>query len=261
MTVTCSRSGTTWTIRKGAPEAVIGGDLDPDALVDEAIRRAAGYAADGARVIAVAASRAGDGDDEAPKLHLLGLVALRDPARSSAATTVAACRQAGMLMVLVTGDHPATADAIARQVGIRTHAQRLAMTAADALVDPAVQPVVARATPEDKLALVRHWQRAGHVVAMTGDGVNDGPALQTATWASPWVAEAPRWRGRRPTSSSRTTSSGPSSRRSRRAVGCMRTSAASCSTASPEAWPRSSPCSLAASEDVSIFHYSPKIPR
>jgi Ca2+-transporting ATPase len=182
MSVTCSRSGTTWTIRKGAPEALLVGDelADPPELLREAGRRAAGFAAEGARVIAVAGSRSGDDDGEPRRLRLLGLVAFRDPARATAEATVAACRKAGMQMVLVTGDHPATADTIARQVGIRADARGSAVTAADAIRDSAVQPVVARATPEDKVGLVRHWQHAGHVVAMTGDGVNDGPALHTA---------------------------------------------------------------------------------
>jgi Ca2+-transporting ATPase len=182
MTVTCSREGTTWTIRKGAPEAVLHGlDLeDSSSVVSEADRQAARFAADGARVIAVVARRRRAGADGPERWHLLGLVALRDPARTSARATVAACHQAGMSMVLVTGDHPGTADAIARQVGIRTGGGGSAVTATDALADPVVQPVVARAAPEDKLALVRHWQQLGHVVAMTGDGVNDGPALHQA---------------------------------------------------------------------------------
>ena len=91
----------------------------------------------GTRVIAVAGSRRPDGDDEPRRLKLLGLVAFRDPAPPSVRATVASCRRAGMQMVFGTGDHPATTDAVARQV-------------------------------------------AGHVVAMTGDGGNDGPVLHTA---------------------------------------------------------------------------------
>ncbi len=184
MTVACRGAGGTRTLHKGAPEAVLGRhQLAPAALVDEAHRRALAYASGGARVIALSGSFATDGEATArsdPRPRLLGLVALTDPTRTTARATVDACRRAGMQLVLVTGDHPATAAAVARQVGILTGTGGSAVSAADALADPVVHPVVARATPQDKLALVRHWQETGHVVAMTGDGVNDGPALNAA---------------------------------------------------------------------------------
>ena len=128
-------------------------------------------AATGARVLAVA-HRLGSADEatmlepamDESGLSLLGLVQLQDPLRPTSVQTVAACHEAGIDVALVTGDHPATAASVAALVGIEASAEH----------------VVARATPADKLALIQAWQEAGHVVAMTGDGVNDGPALRRA---------------------------------------------------------------------------------
>jgi len=97
-------------------------------------------------------------------LSLVGLVQLQDPLRPASARTIAACHDAGIEVALVTGDHPATAANVAALVGITADTQH----------------VMARATPADKLVLIQAWQKAGHVVAMTGDGVNDGPALRRA---------------------------------------------------------------------------------
>ena len=121
-------------------------------------------AARGLRVLGVAL---GDGAQE-ERLHLLGLVGIADPPRSEAIEAIAAARRAGVKTVMITGDHPVTALAIARELG---------------LVLPGESPdelVHARATPEDKLKIVRSWKQRGAVVAMTGDGVNDAPALREA---------------------------------------------------------------------------------
>jgi Ca2+-transporting ATPase len=118
----------------------------------------------GLRVLAVAC---GQGERE-ERLRLLGLVGIADPPRTEAIEAVAAARAAGIRTVMITGDHPATAGAIARELGI---------------VLPGESPaevVHARATPADKLAIVRRWKDRGDVVAMTGDGVNDAPALREA---------------------------------------------------------------------------------
>ncbi|MBS1118670.1 MAG: Lead, cadmium, zinc and mercury transporting ATPase [Deltaproteobacteria bacterium] len=121
-------------------------------------------AARGLRVLAVAV---GTGHAEA-ELTLLGLIGIADPPRSEAIEAVAAARAAGIRTVMITGDHPLTAQVIARELGI---------------LRPGVSPdevVHARATPEDKLQIVRDWKARGAVVAMTGDGVNDAPALREA---------------------------------------------------------------------------------
>jgi Ca2+-transporting ATPase len=158
----------------------------PQRLLEEARCRSEEMAVVGSRVLAVA-ERAGHGPPTAEYqetgLELLGLIALQDPPREAAIETVRACQAAGITIVLVTGDHPATAQAIASQVGISrpgTAPLDLRRTALPALETATDHVVLARATPADKLTAVQAWQGAGHVVAMTGDGVNDGPALRRA---------------------------------------------------------------------------------
>ncbi len=121
------------------------------------------------------------------QLELLGLVGLEDPPRPTAAAAIAACRQAGIRVVMVTGDHPATARAIAAEVGL-LDVDGLLLEGKDLPQDEQVLGalldregvVLARVVPEDKLRIARALQARGHVVAMTGDGVNDGPALHAA---------------------------------------------------------------------------------
>ncbi|MEO3811607.1 cation-translocating P-type ATPase [Sphaerisporangium sp. B11E5] len=117
-------------------------------------------------------------------LRIIGLVAVVDPPRAHAAGAVAACRRAGIRFRLITGDHPAVAAAVAEWVGIPvTAAQVLTGPEIAAGVPPerlAAARVFARTLPEQKLDIVRALQQEGHVVAMTGDGVNDGPALRRA---------------------------------------------------------------------------------
>src|SRR5690606_24691655 len=114
-------------------------------------------------------------------LRLLGLIAIFDPPRTAAAATIAACRKAGIRPVLITGDHAGTAQAIATRLGVCGPGEpvidcRERMRDED-LVTGAV---FARATPSEKLTIIDALHHDGHVVAMTGDGVNDGPALQDA---------------------------------------------------------------------------------
>jgi Ca2+-transporting ATPase len=118
----------------------------------------------GLRVLGVAEGCTAEETD----LRLLGLVGIADPPRTEAIAAVAAARSAGIRTVMITGDHAITAQAIARELGIIGPQD-----------DPA-EVVHARATPEDKLRIVRGWKARGAVVAMTGDGVNDAPALREA---------------------------------------------------------------------------------
>jgi len=129
-----------------------------------AVAAAAELASRGLRVLAVAVGR-GDREED---LELRGLIGLSDPPRTEAIEAVRQARRAGVRTVMITGDHPRTAEAIAREMG---------------LLQPGDDPrevVHARATPEDKLKVVRAWKAKGAVVAMTGDGVNDAPALKEA---------------------------------------------------------------------------------
>jgi P-type Ca2+ transporter type 2C len=157
---------------------------------EQVLRRAEEYAAQGYRVLAVAGRPADARDVADPAamerdLTLYGLAAMADPPRPESADAVAACRRAGITPVLITGDHPATAAAIAARLGIGdgqvlTGAQ-LAAEGAEGLAGHVEQvSVYARTTPEQKLDIVQAWQARGQIVAMTGDGVNDAPALRTA---------------------------------------------------------------------------------
>ena len=120
-------------------------------------------------------------------LTFMGLVGMIDPPRPEAKAAVATCRRAGIKPIMITGDHVVTASAIARELGILEEGDR-AITGAeldamsDSELDASVQgiSVYARVSPENKIRIVKAWQRKGQVVSMTGDGVNDAPALKAA---------------------------------------------------------------------------------
>ncbi|MHA6794228.1 cation-translocating P-type ATPase [Pseudonocardia bannensis] len=148
---------------KGAPEVVLTEvPTVPDA--ESVVDRWTGI---GRRVLAVAAGPPG-------AIRLLGLLALADPVRPDARRAVLAARAAGIRTIMITGDHPGTAAAVARDTGL--------IAAGDLPDDPGsgLRSVYARTDPGGKLDIVAAWQRAGHLVAMTGDGVNDAPALRAA---------------------------------------------------------------------------------
>lgn len=149
-------------------------------------------AASGQRVLAVAEIILPDGradidhDDIGGGLTLLGLVGLIDPPRPEAITSVAACREAGVRVKMITGDHAGTARAIGRQIGLENGDRVLTGADIDRMDDVALKEAVvetdifARTSPEHKLRLVMALQSHGLTVAMTGDGVNDAPALKRA---------------------------------------------------------------------------------
>jgi Ca2+-transporting ATPase len=179
---------------KGAPEAVADlCHLDAAALAGWMAK--VGTLADaGLRVLAVARGTSPPGaavDEPEDRAHdydfeFLGLVAFEDPLRPSVPAAVAQARTAGIQVAMITGDHAATALAIARQAGLDVAAGALTGTEITAMDDAALAGAVrtvrvfARVQPEQKLRLVQAFQANGEVVAMTGDGVNDAPALKAA---------------------------------------------------------------------------------
>ncbi len=184
---------------KGAPERVLemcdrvagaeNGEAFDVKLWHERVEQ---LAADGQRVLAIAyrklpkSARTLKSPDVERGLTLLGLVGLIDPPRKEVLAAIAECRAAGIRVKMITGDHKATALAIARQLGLADDPQVVTGQELDALVaeefDARAQAasVFARASPEDKLRLVEALQADGSVIAMTGDGVNDAPALKRA---------------------------------------------------------------------------------
>lgn len=189
---------------KGAPDQLLARGThapDPDDLhpipVDEALRTA--YLAENERLgregLRVMATARKDFDPATfdPSADLLGLldgltllalVGIVDPPRPSARRAIEVAHAAGIQVRMITGDHAVTAEAIARQLGIRgraiTGAEWAAMSDEEALAAIDGIGVIARVTPADKVRLVEILQRHGHIVAMTGDGVNDAPALKRA---------------------------------------------------------------------------------
>ena len=195
-----ARDGEVTVFVKGAPETLLAhcvdafGDDGPAPLDRERVlAEAEALASDGYRVLALACrDLPGLPADLVPEnvereLTLLGLVALIDPPRPEVPRSVEECRSAGIRPVMITGDHPGTARAIARRLGI-LHGDEQVMTGAELaqLSDEQLARAVgtvrayARVSPEQKTRIVKALQASGELVAMTGDGVNDAPALKRA---------------------------------------------------------------------------------
>ncbi len=201
-----SCEGHDWLATKGAPEAVLprcstavltDGEEGTLAQADrERVTTAVeGFARQGLRVLALArkatpsAAQPPERDDAESGLCFLGLVTMQDPPRAAVADAVDRCHAAGIRIIVITGDHPLTAAAIAGQVGIggkdplivnaqpfdHRHEQEVREILATGR-----EAIFARASPETKLQIAEALRSEGHVVAMTGDGVNDAPALRTA---------------------------------------------------------------------------------
>ena len=188
-------SGRAFVLLKGAPETIL--PLCPTDATGAPIAHATwearmhAAAASGERLLALARRELPDAPGVltraaiAPGFTLLGIVGMLDPPRPEAIAAVAQCRAAGIRTLMVTGDHAATATAIARQLGLAGD-QPLTGAVLETLDDAALAAriattdVIARASPGHKLRLVRILQAQGELVAMTGDGVNDAPALKAA---------------------------------------------------------------------------------
>ncbi len=175
---------------KGAPEALLP-LLAPFQSAERIEQRAGALAAQGARVLLVArrGEVTGPADEEERDLLAVGLLAFSDPPRPAARESLEAARRAGVRTIMVTGDHPSTALAINRMVGLaRPDGQDRVVTGPeiDAASDAELRglaervDIYARVVPEHKLRLIEALRAQGHVVAMTGDGVNDVPALRAA---------------------------------------------------------------------------------
>ncbi len=175
---------------KGAYEAIVDlCHLSPDQASEVRVRAEA-MAGDGLRVLGVAKARfqssALPEQQHDFAFELVGLVGLADPIRPAVPGAIAECYSAGVRVVMMTGDHPRTASSIARQIGLNAADQVLSGADLDQLSDDElarrvrVVNIFARVAPEQKLRLVKALQSLGEVVAMTGDGVNDAPALKAA---------------------------------------------------------------------------------
>ncbi|MBB3196314.1 Ca2+-transporting ATPase [Roseateles terrae] len=175
---------------KGAPEAIVDLCHLPALQRREIATQVAALAADGLRVLGVA--RAVFTAESLPPLQhdfdfeFVGLIALEDPVRADVPAAIAECRAAGIRVAMITGDHPATAVAIAKQAGLNVEGGLLTGAELEALDETALADrlphtqVFCRVRPEQKLRLVQALRARGDVVAMTGDGVNDAPALKAA---------------------------------------------------------------------------------
>jgi Ca2+-transporting ATPase len=200
MSVVYERGGELWVAVKGAPEAVLPlcesqWHAPAARQLSEADRQAtlasaAQMANEGLRVIAFAERKMRDAalsqDQAESDLTFIGLAALSDPPRPDVPQAIAACFTAGIHPVMITGDHPLTAKAVAAQIGLDGGRHLLTGVELDAMSDAGLKrsvadvSIYARTTPEQKLRIVRALQSRGEIVAVTGDGINDAPALAAA---------------------------------------------------------------------------------
>ncbi|MFC1642790.1 cation-translocating P-type ATPase [Myxococcota bacterium] len=175
---------------KGAPEAIADLCHLSEDEQEEMNREVAALASQGLRVLGVA--RGVTHKEQLPEMHhdleleLVGLLGFEDPLRSTVPAAVAECHTAGVRVVMITGDYPATAQSIARQAGLANCDKVITGPELDTVSDEDLAQrirtvqVFARVVPEQKLRIVNAMKAAGEIVAMTGDGVNDAPALKSA---------------------------------------------------------------------------------
>ena len=181
---------------KGAPEVILEGcarllteagevPLTP-AGREQILEVARAMAGEALRVLAVADKADARPEDAEEGMTFLGLVGMIDPPRPEAREAIRKCQEAGIRVVMITGDHPHTAEAIARELGLLQRGRVITGAQLDAMDDTAFEAqvedieVYARVSPAHKLRVVTALQKKGHIVAMTGDGVNDAPALKKA---------------------------------------------------------------------------------
>ncbi len=181
---------------KGAPEILLdsctrqltaSGEAPLDAASRERILETARQmAAEALRVLAVATRREAVIENAEHEMTFLGLIGMIDPPRPEAKAAIQTCEQAGIKVVMITGDHPLTAQAVAHELGLLKTGRAVTGAELEAMSDKAFErevesiEVYARVSPAHKLRVVTALQKKGHIVAMTGDGVNDAPALKKA---------------------------------------------------------------------------------
>ena len=181
---------------KGAPEVIVqscefeltaeGKKPMDEARRAEVLEVAREMAGEALRVLAVARKRDTSPDAADKDMTLLGLVGMIDPPRREARPAVHECEQAGIKVIMITGDHPLTAKAVAQELGISKNGQIVAGPELESMDDAELERVMesievcARVSPAHKLRIVTALQKRGQIVAMTGDGVNDAPALKKA---------------------------------------------------------------------------------
>lgn len=181
---------------KGAPEVMVqscefeftehGKQPMDDARRAEILEVARGMAGDALRVLAIARKRNTSPEAADKAMTLLGLVGMIDPPRREAKAAVHECEEAGIKVIMITGDHPLTAKAVATELGVSKHGSIVTGPELELMDDAELErsiesiEVCARVSPAHKLRIVTALQKRGQVVAMTGDGVNDAPALKKA---------------------------------------------------------------------------------
>jgi Ca2+-transporting ATPase len=196
MTTLHAAGGAQVAYSKGAADAILrdctsaldeNGTRAVDHLAPAAVREAERQmASKGLRVLALARKEAPSLSDAEREMTFVGLVGIMDPPRPEARAAIHTCVAAGVTPVMITGDHPITASAVASELGLLTKGDVISGRELAALSDRDLEErirdisVFARVSPVDKLRIIAAWQKRGDVVAMTGDGVNDAPALKKA---------------------------------------------------------------------------------
>ena len=190
MTTVVELNGKYLAITKGAPDIVVSKSINNQDLLDKALEANYEMATNAIRVLALAIKwfdTLPDADMLEQNMEFIGLIGMIDPAREEVKDAIAVATQAGIKTVMITGDHVITAKAIAKQLGI-LHDGELAITSSELANisdeelyrDIEKYRVYARVSPNDKVRIVSMWRQKGYIAAMTGDGVNDAPALKKA---------------------------------------------------------------------------------
>ena len=199
MTTVVELNGKYLAITKGAPDIVISKSINNQDLLDKALEANYEMATNAIRVLALAIKwfdTLPDADMLEQNMEFIGLIGMIDPAREEVKDAIAVATQAGIKTVMITGDHVITAKAIAKQLGI-LHDGELAITSSELANisdeelyrDIEKYRVYARVSPNDKVRIVSTWRQKGYIAAMTGDGVNDAPALKKADKIKELIAD------------------------------------------------------------------------